>query len=153
MAKGRILVIDDEKDLIELVRYNLEKEGFLVKDARDGESGLSAAIKELPNLILVDLMLPGVDGLDVCRVLRSDKRTAAIPIIMLTAKSAESDRVLGLELGADDYITKPFSPRELIARIKAVLRRTAAPQAPSEVIRRGSLTMDLARRGRKAGDW
>ena len=146
MARGRILVIDDEKDLIELVRYNLEKEGFLVRGARDGESGLSAAIKELPDLVVVDLMLPGVDGLDVCRALRFDKRTARIPIIMLTAKSAESDRILGLELGADDYVTKPFSPRELVARIKAVLRRTSVPQAPSEVIRRGSLIIDLAKR-------
>lgn len=146
MAKGRILVIDDEKDLIELVRYNLEKEGFLVKGAQDGESGLSAAIEEGPDLIVVDLMLPGIDGLDVCRALRLDKRTSRIPIIMLTAKSEESDRILGLELGADDYVTKPFSPRELIARIKAVLRRTSAPQTPSEVIHRGSLIIDLARR-------
>jgi two-component system, OmpR family, alkaline phosphatase synthesis response regulator PhoP len=146
MAKGRILVIDDEKDLIELVRYNLEKDGFLVRGAQDGESGLSTAIKELPDLIVVDLMLPGIDGLDVCRALRSDTRTARIPIIMLTAKSEESDRILGLELGADDYVTKPFSPRELIARIKAVLRRTSASQEPSEVIRRGSLTIDLTRR-------
>jgi len=146
MSKGRILVIDDEKDLIELVRYNLEKDGFLVKGAQDGESGLSAAIKEGPDLIVVDLMLPGIDGLDVCRALRLDKRTSRIPVIMLTAKSAESDRILGLELGADDYVTKPFSPRELIARIKAVLRRTFPPQTPSEVIRRGSLIIDLARR-------
>jgi two-component system phosphate regulon response regulator PhoB len=146
MAKGRILVIDDEKDLIELVHYNLEKEGFSVRSARDGESGLSAAKKELPDLIVVDLMLPGVDGLDVCRSLRLDARTAHIPIIMLTAKSAESDRILGLELGADDYVTKPFSPRELVARIKAVLRRTSAPKPPSEVIRRGRLIIDTAKR-------
>jgi two-component system, OmpR family, alkaline phosphatase synthesis response regulator PhoP len=146
MARGRILVIDDEKDLIELVRYNLEKEGFIVRSAQDGESGLSAARKELPDMILVDLMLPGMDGLDVCRSLRSDSRTARIPLIMLTAKSAESDRILGLELGADDYVTKPFSPRELLARIKAVLRRTSSPQAAPEVIRRGNLTIDLARR-------
>jgi two-component system, OmpR family, alkaline phosphatase synthesis response regulator PhoP len=146
MARGRILVIDDEKDLIELVRYNLEKEGFVVRSAQDGESGLSAAKKELPDLILVDLMLPGIDGLDVCRSLRSDSRTARIPVIMLTAKSAESDRILGLELGADDYVTKPFSPRELLARIKAVLRRTLSPQPVSEVIRRGNLTIDMARR-------
>jgi two-component system phosphate regulon response regulator PhoB len=146
MARGRILVIDDEKDLIELVRYNLEKEGFLVRGAQDGESGLAAAMKETPDLIVVDLMLPGVDGLDVCRSLRLEKRTAHIPIIMLTAKSSEPDRILGLELGADDYVTKPFSPRELIARIKAVLRRTSAPQAPAELIQRGKLTIDLARR-------
>lgn len=146
MARGRILVIDDELDLIELVRYNLEKEGFTVQSAQDGESGLARAIRELPDLIVVDLMLPGVDGLDVCRSLRFDKRTARIPIIMLTAKSEESDRILGLELGADDYVTKPFSPRELVARIKAVLRRTSAPQAESEIIQRGSLIIDLTRR-------
>jgi two-component system, OmpR family, alkaline phosphatase synthesis response regulator PhoP len=146
MARGRILVIDDEKDLIELVRYNLEKEGFVVRSAQEGEAGLAAAKKELPDLIIVDLMLPGIDGLDVCRSLRSDSRTARIPVIMLTAKSAESDRILGLEIGADDYVTKPFSPRELLARIKAVLRRTSTPQAVSEVIRRGSLTIDTARR-------
>jgi two-component system phosphate regulon response regulator PhoB len=151
MAKGRILVIDDEKDLIELVRYNLEKEGYSVRSSHDGESGLSMATKELPDLLVVDLMLPGIDGLDVCRSLRSDKRTARIPIIMLTAKSAESDRILGLELGADDYVTKPFSPRELVARIKAVLRRTVAPQAPSEVIQRGNLIIDLARRAVSCG--
>jgi two-component system phosphate regulon response regulator PhoB len=146
MAKGRILVIDDEKDLIELVRYNLEKEGFSIKSAQDGETGLAAAKRELHDLIVVDLMLPGIDGLDVCRLLRSDTRTARIPVIMLTAKSAESDRILGLELGADDYITKPFSPRELVARIKAVLRRTSTPPALSDVIRRGRLTIDRARR-------
>jgi len=146
MAKGRILVIDDEKDLIELVRYNLEKEGFQVKSAQNGERGLAAAMQELPDIILVDLMLPGIDGLEVCRSLRNHSRTARIPVIMLTAKSEESDRVLGLELGADDYVTKPFSPRELIARIKAVLRRTSTPQAPSDVIRRGGLIIDLMRR-------
>jgi phosphate regulon transcriptional regulator PhoB len=146
MAKGQILVIDDEKDLIELVCYNLEKEGYQVKGALNGELGLAAAARDLPDIILIDLMLPGIDGLEVCRLLRSDKRTSRIPVIMLTAKSAESDRVLGLELGADDYVTKPFSPRELTARIKAVLRRTSIPQAPSDVIRRGGLSIDLARR-------
>ncbi len=152
MIKGRILVIDDEKDLIELVRYNLEKEGFVVRSAQDGESGLSAARKEMPDLIIVDLMLPGIDGLDVCRALRSDTRTARIPVIMLTAKSAESDRILGLELGADDYVIKPFSPRELLARIKAVLRRTSIPQTAAEVIHRGSLTIDMTRRSVTCGE-
>ncbi len=152
MIKGRILVIDDEKDLIELVRYNLEKEGFVVRSAQDGESGLSTARKEMPDLIIVDLMLPGIDGLDVCRALRSDTRTARIPVIMLTAKSAESDRILGLELGADDYVTKPFSPRELLARIKAVLRRTSSPQTAAEVIHRGSLTIDMTRRSVTCGE-
>jgi CheY-like chemotaxis protein len=107
MKKGQVLIIDDEKDLIELIRYNLEKEGFLVKSASDGESGLAIAVRESPDIILIDLMLPGIDGLEVCRSLRSDNRTARIPLIMLTAKSAESDRILGLELGADDYVVQP----------------------------------------------
>jgi two-component system alkaline phosphatase synthesis response regulator PhoP len=146
MAKGRILVIDDEKDLIELVRYNLEQEGFQVKGALDGESGLRDAIRDMPDLILVDLMLPGIDGLEVCRSLRTNNHTASIPIIMLTAKSTESDRIVGLELGADDYVTKPFSPRELAARVKAVLRRTSTPRSQSKVIQRGDLSIDLTRR-------
>ncbi len=147
MERGAILVIDDEKDLIELVSYSLKKEGFLVKGVLDGESGLTAAVRDLPDIILVDLMLPGIDGLEVCKRLRSETRTAHIPIIMLTAKSAESDRIVGLELGADDYITKPFGPRELLARIKAVLRRTSAQSAPvsSKVIQYGELTIDVGR--------
>jgi DNA-binding response OmpR family regulator len=146
MTKHTILVIDDEKDLIELVSYNLVKEGFAVKSSSNGETGLAKAISELPDLVLVDLMMPGMDGLEVCRRLRSDARTAAIPIIMLTAKTAESDRVVGLELGADDYVTKPFSPRELAARVKAVLRRTSPQPTASAVIKRGALTIDLNRR-------
>jgi two-component system phosphate regulon response regulator PhoB len=145
MAKGTILVIDDERDLIELVSYNLEKEGFAVKTAGNGEAGLTAARSEIPDLVLVDIMMPGMDGLELCRHLRSDARTASIPIIMLTAKSAESDRVVGLELGADDYVTKPFSPRELAARVKAVLRRTSPQASTSNVIRCGELLIDLAR--------
>jgi len=146
MSKGRILVIDDEKDLIELIRYNLEKEGFLVNGALDGEKGLEIAFQERPDVIIIDLMLPGMDGLEVCRTLRADPRTARIPAIMLTAKSTESDRILGLELGADDYVTKPFSPRELTARIKAMLRRTSMPQTPPDMIQFGGLIIDLGRR-------
>jgi two-component system alkaline phosphatase synthesis response regulator PhoP len=146
MARGRILIIDDEEDLIELVRYNLEQEGFQVEGVTDGESGLRRAVQKMPDLILVDLMLPGMDGLEVCRALRADNRTASVPIIMLTAKSTESDRIVGLELGADDYVVKPFSPRELAARIKAVLRRTQTPQSESKVIQRGDLSIDLTRR-------
>jgi two-component system phosphate regulon response regulator PhoB len=146
MAKKTILAIDDEKDLIELVRYNLEKEGFQVKGAHDGETGLALAIHEKPDVVLVDLMLPGIDGLEVCRQLKSNSRTAAIPLIMLTAKSSESDRVVGLELGADDYVVKPFSPRELVARIRALLRRTTGQQEPPSRIRRGGLLIDLDRR-------
>lgn len=146
MAKGRILIIDDEEDLIELVRYNLEREGFQVKGATDGESGLDLASKETPDLVIVDLMLPGIDGLEVCRALRSGSRTSSIPVIMLTAKSAEADRIVGLELGADDYVTKPFSPRELAARVKAVLRRTQVVSAEENLIRHGGLMIDLTRR-------
>ena len=146
MHRKTILAIDDEKDLIELVRYNLEKEGFQVKGAFDGETGLTMAIQELPDVVLVDLMLPGMDGLEVCRRLRSDARTAGIPLIMLTAKAAESDRIVGLELGADDYVTKPFSPRELTARVRALLRRTGGHAEPSAILRRGDLLIDLERR-------
>jgi two-component system phosphate regulon response regulator PhoB len=149
MPKGTVLMIDDERDLIELVRYNLEKEGFEVLGAADGESGLAAARQRRPDVVLIDIMLPGIDGLEVCRSLRSDTRTSTIPVIMLTAKAGESDRVVGLEMGSDDYVTKPFSPRELGARIKAVLRRTAAREQPREepeTLRRGDISIDLARR-------
>lgn len=118
-----VLIVDDEKDLVELVRYHLEKNGLTCLEARDGESALRIAKERAPDLIVLDLMLPGVDGLEVCRKLRHDPKTAAIAIIMLTAKAEEVDRIVGLEMGADDYMVKPFSPRELVARVKAVLRR------------------------------
>jgi len=146
MLKKSILVIDDEKDLIELVRYNLEKEGFQVKGALDGETGLALAIQDVPDAVLIDLMLPGMDGLEVCRRIRADQRTAGMAVIMLTARSAESDRIVGLELGADDYVTKPFSARELAARVRAVLRRVAGRQDLPAMVRRGDLVIDLDRR-------
>jgi two-component system phosphate regulon response regulator PhoB len=152
MSKGTILVIDDEKDLIELVRYNLRAEGFEVLAARDGESGVREALDRRPDLVLIDLMLPGIDGLEVCHRLRADERTSRIPLIMLTAKSSEADRVVGLELGADDYVTKPFSPRELAARVKAVLRRASGRQEPPDVIRHGALEVDLGRHEVSCGD-
>lgn len=123
MPKERILVVDDEEDIIELVRYNLAKEGYKVIGVTTGEQAISKARTELPDLIVLDLMLPGVDGLEVCKILKANEKTAHIPIIMLTAKGDESDIVTGLELGADDYITKPFSPKVLVARIRTVLRR------------------------------
>lgn len=123
MAKEKILVVDDEEDLLELLRYNLSREGYDIICASTGEEGLKSAMKNIPELIILDLMLPGIDGLDVARSLKSDNGTKDIPIIMLTAKGEEADIVTGLELGADDYVTKPFSPRILIARIKTVLRR------------------------------
>lgn len=144
MNKGTILVIDDEKDLLELVRYNLEKNGFDVICASDGRSGQEIATKHHPDLIILDVMMPGMDGLEVCQRLRSDERTARLPIIMLTARTTETDRIVGLEMGADDYITKPFSPRELIARVKAVLRRTTLQNQPPELIRHGDLVIDVA---------
>ena len=144
-SRGTILVIDDERDLIELVRYNLDKEGFDVLAASDGTSGLEIATKHKPDLVVLDLMMPGMDGLDVCRRMRADDRTRRIPVIMLTAKAGETDRIVGLEMGADDYVTKPFSPRELVARVKAVLRRTSDQQEPAELIRRGDLAIDAKR--------
>lgn len=119
-----ILVIDDEKDLIKLVDLHLSKEGYLVIGARNGIEGLDLALKHKPDLILLDLMMPKMDGLEVCKRLKSATETTRIPVVMLTAKVQETDKVIGLELGADDYITKPFSPREMVARVKAVLRRS-----------------------------
>ncbi len=123
MSNERILAVDDEKPIIELLRYNLEKEGFKAFTCGNGEDALQLAKAELPDLILLDLMLPGLSGLDVCRKLKEYPPTAGIPVIMLTAKSEDSDVIIGLELGAEDYITKPFSPKVLIARIRTVLRR------------------------------
>jgi two-component system alkaline phosphatase synthesis response regulator PhoP len=122
-AKRKILLVEDEHDIRELVRYNLEIEGFAVVEASDGEIALRLAATERPALVILDLMLPGVPGLEVCRLLRTKEATLQVPILMLTARASEVDKVLGLEMGADDYVTKPFSPRELVARVKAVLRR------------------------------
>ena len=136
-----VLVVDDEKDLVELVRYHLEKDGMKCLDARDGETALRLTRERTPDLIVLDLMLPGVDGLEVCRKLRKDPKTASVAIIMLTAKAEEVDRVVGLEMGADDYMVKPFSPRELVARVKAVLRRGQGEGSPSHK-RVGMLEVD-----------
>jgi len=143
MSKGTILVIDDEKDLIELVRYNLEKEGYDVIAATDGQTGLDVATKHRPDLVVLDLMMPGIDGLQVCQKLRADQKVGRTPVIMLTAKATEADRIVGLELGADDYITKPFSPSELIARVRAVIRRSK-PDTTGETLVFADISMDLA---------
>jgi two-component system alkaline phosphatase synthesis response regulator PhoP len=129
MAKEHILVVDDEEDILELVRYNLAKEGYRVTTVASGEEALKSARSVQPDIILLDLMLPGVDGLEVCRLLKHDPKTQHIPIIMLSAKGEEADIVTGLELGAADYITKPFSPRVLLARLRAVLRRRVTDTA------------------------
>jgi two-component system, OmpR family, alkaline phosphatase synthesis response regulator PhoP len=126
MAKEHILVVDDEEDILELVRYNLIKEGYHVTTVASGEEALKSARSAQSDIILLDLMLPGVDGLEVCRLLKHDPKTQHIPIIMLSAKGEEADIVTGLELGAADYVTKPFSPRVLVARLRAVLRRRTA---------------------------
>ena len=123
MAKDLILVVDDEEDILELVRYNLARAGYQVVCAATGEDAIAKAKRKLPDLIILDLMLPGMDGLEVCKVLKNDSKTEHIPIIMLTAKTEETDIVSGLEVGADDYITKPFSPKVLIARVRTILRR------------------------------
>jgi len=144
LDKGRIVLIEDEKNIAELVRYNVEREGYRVAVASDGEEGLRLVEQDQPDIVLLDLLLPRVDGLEVCRRLKQGQRTRTIPIIMLTAKAGETDKVTGLELGADDYVTKPFSPRELIARIHVVLRRRAEATAPAG-FRCGSLTVDWER--------
>jgi two-component system, OmpR family, phosphate regulon response regulator PhoB len=150
MLRERILVVEDEPDLSEVLAYNLEKEGFDVEVAVRGDSGLEAARRNPPDLILLDLMLPGLGGLEVARALQRDPNTARIPIVMLTARGEEVDRIVGLELGADDYISKPFSPREVVLRVKAVLRRRApqpttdaAPEGGSEILEIGGIRLDL----------
>ncbi len=143
--KEKILIVEDEKDIVKMLDYNLKKEGFRVLSVNDGEDALDLASREHPDLIILDLMLPGIDGLEVCKSLKKEAKTASIPIIMLTAKSQESDKVIGLELGADDYVTKPFSPRELIARIKAVLRRVKEKDRLPEALKIGDLTIDFSK--------
>jgi len=139
-----ILVVDDEEPIQELLKFNLEKEGYLVCLAKDGQEALKHVVNDKPDLIVLDLMLPGMDGLEVCRKLRSNPKFQQIPIIMLTAKGEEIDKVLGLELGADDYMTKPFSPRELLARIKARLRRLNSHEdTDAQIIIRGELRVDV----------
>ena len=142
---GKILIVEDEGNIRQLVRYNLEKEGFQVMEAADGLQGLRTAQREKPDLVLLDLMLPGMDGLEVCRTLKGAPVTAALPIIMLTAKAEEVDKIIGLELGADDYMTKPFSPRELTARIKAVLRRSQKETALPGELQVGRLRFNFSR--------
>ncbi|MGA2093407.1 MAG: response regulator transcription factor [Sedimentisphaerales bacterium] len=140
MNKGKIEIIEDDHDIVEMIEYNLKEEGYRTVSAFDGEKGIELAKIEKPDLVILDIMLPAIDGFEVCRTLKQQQSTAYIPIIILSAKSRETDKVVGLELGADDYMTKPFSPRELIARIKAVLRRHKE-QPPAE-IKRGQIVID-----------
>jgi phosphate regulon transcriptional regulator PhoB len=138
----RVLLIEDDRDIVELVRYNLEREGFQVAAATDGATGLAQVRKTPPDLLLLDLMLPKLSGLEICREIRRDQSLNRLPILMLTARGEEADRVVGLEMGADDYVTKPFSPRELGARVKALLRRTEPTNETPRVIESRGLTID-----------
>jgi two-component system phosphate regulon response regulator PhoB len=140
-----ILVIEDERDILDIVAYNLGRAGFEVLTAEDGRTGLDLAREHHPDLIVLDLMLPGLDGKEVCRQIRRDDEVQETPILMLTALVDETDRVIGFELGADDYLTKPFSPRELVLRIQAILRRTAETQAATGVLRFPDLLIDPER--------
>ncbi len=140
----RILIIEDDRDIVELVRYNLSKESFQVSAAADGSAGLATVKKSPPDLLLLDLMLPKLSGLEICKEIRRDPSLNRLPILMLTARGDEADRVVGLEMGADDYVTKPFSPRELVARVKALLRRAEPPAEPARTIAVGALEIDPA---------
>jgi two-component system alkaline phosphatase synthesis response regulator PhoP len=143
--RRKVLVVEDEKDIRDLLRYHLEQEGFAVLEAEEGELALALVRRERPALVVLDIMLPGMSGLDLCRTIRQDEETERVPILMLTAKAAEVDKVVGLEMGADDYVTKPFSPRELLARVRAVLRRAEGPDVarPHELYKRGRLHIDF----------
>jgi two-component system alkaline phosphatase synthesis response regulator PhoP len=146
MSRERLLVVDDEEDILELVQYNLHRSGYDVTAVSSGEEALKAARSARPDLVVLDLMLPGVDGLEVCRLLKRDVRTSDLPIVMLTARGEEGDIVKGLELGADDYVTKPFSPKVLVARVRAVLRRRGVANADeTQRVEQGSLVIDPRR--------
>lgn len=140
----RVLLVEDDKDIVELVRYNLEKEGYQFFSASDGATGLAQVRKTPPDLLVLDLMLPKISGLEICKEIRKDVSLNRLPILILTAKGEEADRVVGLELGADDYVTKPFSPRELVARIKALLRRSEPGAPPEKLVEVGPLRIDPA---------
>jgi two-component system phosphate regulon response regulator PhoB len=140
-----VLVVEDEKDIVDLIEYHLKQSGFSVIKALDGPSGLELARKEKPSLIILDLMLPEMDGKDICRALKSNPSTQSIPILMLTAKTEEIDRLIGFELGADDYVTKPFSPRELVLRVKAILRRKEVSPEGEKIIQIDDLSIDIDR--------
>jgi phosphate regulon transcriptional regulator PhoB len=140
--KARILIVEDEKDILELLSYNLKGDGFAVEASDNGEDALKKVRKDKYDLMILDLMLPGIQGMELCRMLKSAEETASMPVIMLTAKGEEVDKILGLEMGADDYITKPFSPRELIARVKAVLRRTRGEAAKELIVKIGDIEIN-----------
>ena len=143
MSKETILIVEDDEDILQLLEFNFESAGFEVSTSMDGREGLAMAKRLRPDMVLLDLMLPGMDGFDICKELKRDAETSAIPVIMLTARSEEVDRIVGLELGADDYVVKPFSFRELMLRVRAVLRRAGGPAPMRSTLQREGLTVDL----------
>ena len=145
MARETVLVVDDEPDILELIRFNLEREGYTVRTVATGEEALATATEVMPDIVVLDLMLPGLDGIEVCRRLKREAGTQAVPVLMLTAKTEDTDIVTGLEIGADDYVTKPFSPREVVARVKAVLRRRDVSSADTRPLEVGALSVDAPR--------
>ena len=146
MAKEHILIVDDEEDVLELIRFNLSKEGYGTETAGSGEEALAKVKIKIPDLILLDLMLPGIDGLEICKRVKADSKTEHVPIIMITAKGEETDIVTGLELGADDYVTKPFSPKVLVARVRRILHRNVSRDLENAPLKIHELTIDPARR-------
>jgi two-component system phosphate regulon response regulator PhoB len=143
MSKETILIVEDDEDILQLLEFNFESAGFEVSTSMDGREGLAMAKRLRPDMVLLDLMLPGMDGFDICKELKRDAETNAVPVIMLTARSEEVDRIVGLELGADDYVVKPFSFRELMLRVRAVLRRAGGPAPTRSTLQREGLTVDL----------
>jgi two-component system phosphate regulon response regulator PhoB len=143
MTKESVLIVEDDEDILALLEYNFQNAGFEVTVARDGLEALNKLRRQQPDLVLLDIMLPGADGFEVCKSIKRDPKTAQVPVIMLTARGEEVDRIVGLELGADDYVVKPFSPRELILRARAVLKRLSLEAAPKQVLRRDGLSVDL----------
>jgi DNA-binding response OmpR family regulator len=152
MSSPRILIIEDEQDVVDLLTLNLRKAGFALSTATDGATGLRKAREESPSLIILDLLLPKMPGLEICKVLKTDIATRQIPILMLTAKAEEIDRIVGLEFGADDYVTKPFSPRELVLRVNAILRRAKGEVVEEKKLSIGSITVDQSRHQVTVGD-
>ncbi len=142
MSEKTVVIVDDEQDIVELVSHHLKREGFLVKEFNKGREFFAYLESIIPDLIILDIMLPGIDGLEICKMLKNKQKTSSIPIIMLTAKAAEADVVVGLELGADDYVVKPFSPRELVARVKSVFRRLNFSDTDEDVIKIGPLSVN-----------
>ncbi|GAB6037004.1 response regulator transcription factor [Fundidesulfovibrio butyratiphilus] len=143
MTKDTVLIVEDDEDILQLLDYNMQNAGFETVTCRDGLEAVTLIKRRKPDLVLLDLMLPGIDGFEICKTVKRDPKTAHVPVIMLTARGEEVDRIVGLELGADDYVVKPFSPRELILRAKAVLKRSGPDSQPKKVLSQAGLTVDL----------